>query len=79
MGLNTDTLERQLAIATGKLEDYVKQLDEKGVAAAARKRDSIWRKLDAARRALRNRVIAAEAVLAREAECAKRKEAATAE
>ena len=79
MGLNTDTLGRQLAIAAGKLEAYVKQLDENGVAAAARKRDSVWRKLDANRRALRNRVLAAEAVLAREAECLRRKEAAAAE
>lgn len=79
MGLSKDTLERQLAIATENLESHVKTLDEKGVAADVRKRDSVWRKLDAARRALRNRIIAAEAVLAREVECAKRKEAAAAE
>ena len=78
MGLNTDKLERQLAIAVGNLESHVKTLDESGVAADARKRDSVWRKLDANRRALRNRIIAAEAVLEREAECARRKEAAAA-
>jgi hypothetical protein len=79
MGLNTDTLERQLALAVEELESHIKTLDANGVAADARKRDSIWRKLDANRRALRNRILAAEAVLAREEECAKRKEAATAE
>lgn len=79
MGLNTDTLERQLALAVEELESHIKTLDANGVAADARKRDSVWRKLDANRRAIRNRIIAAEAVLAREAECAKRKEAATAE
>ena len=77
MGLNTDTLERQLSIATEKLEKRANALNEKGV--SDHSKDSAWRNLDANRRSLRKRIIAAEAVLAREAECASRKDAATAE
>lgn len=76
MGLNTDTLERQLSIATENLEKRASALNEKGV--TDHRKDSAWRSLDAARRSLRNRIIAAEAVLAREADCAQRKEAAAA-
>lgn len=79
MGLNTDTLERQLALAIEKLDIRNKELDTQGVAAEDRSTDSVWRKLDANRRALRNRISAAEAILTREAECAQRKEAAVAE
>ena len=79
MGLNRDTLERQLTIATEKLASHVKALDEKGVAAQDHRRDSQWRQLDANRRAVVKRIRAAEAVLAREAECASRKAAAAAE
>lgn len=77
MGLNTDTLERQLSLATEKLEQRANALNEKGV--TDHSKDSAWRSLDANRRSLRKRIIAAEAVLAREAECAKRKEGAAAE
>ena len=77
MGLNVDKLERQLSIATAKLEERANALKEKGV--TAHSKDSAWRSLDANRRSLRKRDIAAEAVLEREAECAKRKEAAAAE
>ncbi|MFP6764211.1 MAG: hypothetical protein VB858_11345 [Planctomycetaceae bacterium] len=78
MGLNKDTLERQLAIATEKLAGRVQELDEKNVTAENRRHDSQWRQLDASRRAVINRISAAEAVLAREAECAERKAAASA-
>lgn len=77
MGLNIDSLQRQLAIAVEKLETRAKALQDEGV--ADHQKDSAWRSLDADRRALRNRIIAAESVLAREAECAQRKEAAAAE
>ena len=79
MGLNTDTLERQLTIATEKLASRATALNEKGVAAEDHRRDSQWRQLDANRRAVVKRIRAAEAVLAREAECASRKAAAAAE
>lgn len=77
MGLNTDTLERQLSLATENLEKRANALKEKGV--ADHSKDSAWRSLDSTRRSLRKRIIAAKAVLARDAECAKRKEAASAE
>ena len=47
MGQTQDSLDRQLTIARGKLAQYVAVLDEKKVGEADRKRDSIWRNLDA--------------------------------
>ena len=79
MGQTQDSLDRQLTIARGKLAQYVAVLDEKKVGEADRKRDSIWRNLDAECRQIRTRMVAVDAVAAREAECAQRKEAATAE
>jgi len=79
MGQTQDSLDRQHAIARAELDKYIAVLDEKKVGEADRKRDPIWRNLDAACRQLRTRMIAVDAVAAREAECAQRKEAATAE
>jgi hypothetical protein len=79
MGQTQDSLDRQLAIAREELGKYVSILDEKKVTETERKRDPIWRNLDSKCRQVRTRMFAVEAVAAREAECAKRKEAATAE
>ena len=79
MGQTQDSLDRQLTIAQEKLAKYVSVLDEKKVSEADRKRDSIWRNLDADCRQLKSRMVAVSAVAAREAECAQRKEAAAAE
>jgi hypothetical protein len=79
MGQTQDSLDRQHAIAREKLDQYIAVLDEKKVGEADRKRDAIWRNLDANCRQLRTRMVAVNAVAAREAECAQRKEAAAAE
>tara|TARA_R110002072_G_scaffold13481_1_gene56711 strand:+ start:164830 stop:165069 length:240 start_codon:yes stop_codon:yes gene_type:complete len=79
MGQTQDSLDRQLTIAREKLAKYVSVLDEKKVAASDRKRDPIWRNLDANCRQIRTRLCAVDAVAAREAECLQRKEAAAAE
>ena len=78
MGQTQDSLDRQLVIAREKLASYVAILDEKKVAEAERKRDSIWRGLDAKCRQIRTRMVAVAAIAAREAECQQRKEAAAA-
>lgn len=79
MGQTQDSLDRQLTIAQEELAKYVSILNEKKVAEGDRKRDSIWRSLDSKCRGIRTRMVAVEAVAAREAECAQRKEAAAAE
>ncbi|MGZ0170865.1 MAG: hypothetical protein ACKVHE_15020 [Planctomycetales bacterium] len=79
MGQTQDSLDRQLTVAREELAKYVSILDEKKVEEGDRKRDSIWRNLDSKCRQVRTRMVAVDAVAAREAECAKRKEAATAE
>jgi|SaaInl4_100m_RNA_FD_contig_21_3697476_length_358_multi_5_in_0_out_0_1 hypothetical protein len=78
MPLGKDSLERQLATASANLDVHVKKLDEKGVAADQRKRDSIWRALESKVRSLKRRIIAVNAVAERDAECERRKEAAAA-
>lgn len=79
MGQTQDSLDRQLTIAQEKLAKYVSVLDEKKVGDADRKRDPIWRNLDADCRQLKSRMVAVAAIAAREAECVQRKEAAAAE
>jgi hypothetical protein len=79
MGQTQDSLDRQLTIAREELAKYVSILDEKKVEEGVRKRDPIWRNLDSKCRQIRTRMVAVDAVAAREAECAQRKEAATAE
>lgn len=79
MGLKKDALERQLKLATEKLESRSKALDEKGVASENRSKDSAWRSLDADRRAIINRINAANELLAREEEIAQKKAAAASE
>jgi hypothetical protein len=79
MGQTQDSLDRQLTIAREELARYVAILDEKKVEEGVRKRDPIWRNLDSKCRQIRTRMVAVDAVAAREAECAQRKEAATAE
>lgn len=79
MGQTQDSLERQLTIAREKLASYVSVLDEKKVTEADRKKDPIWRNLDSKCRQIRSRMVAVEAIAAREAECQQRKEAAAAE
>ena len=79
MGQTQDSLDRQLTIAREELAKYVAVLDEKKVEEGVRKRDAIWRNLDSKCRQIRTRMVAVAAVAAREAECAQRKEAATAE
>ena len=73
MPLSRAQLERQLAVATDDQAAWEKKLDEKGVAADARKKEPRWRNLDATRRQLKTRLGAVAAVEAREAEAAKRK------
>ncbi|MFT4555827.1 MAG: hypothetical protein ACKVII_17030 [Planctomycetales bacterium] len=79
MGQTQDSLDRQLTVAREELAKYVSILDEKKVAEGDRKRDPIWRNLDSNCRQVRTRMCAVDAVAAREAECAQRKEAAAAE
>lgn len=79
MGQTQNSLDRQLAIAREELAKYVSVLDEKKVAEGDRRRDPIWRNLDSKCRQIRSRMVAVDAVAAREAECRQRKEAATAE
>jgi hypothetical protein len=79
MGQTQDSLDRQLTIAREELAKYVAVLDEKKVEEGVRKRDPIWRNLDSKCRQIRTRMVSVDAVAAREAECAQRKEAATAE
>ena len=79
MGQTHDSLDRQLVIAREKLANYVSILDEKKVAEGQRKRDPIWRNLDSKCRQIRTRMVAVDAIAAREAECQQRKEAAAAE
>jgi len=79
MGQTQDSLDRQLTVAREELAKYVSILDEKKVAEGDRKRDPIWRNLDSKCRQVRTRMCAVDAVAAREAECAQRKEAAAAE
>ena len=79
MGQTQDSLDRQLVIAREKLANYVRILDEKKVAEGQRKRDPIWRNLDSKCRQIRTRMVAVDAIAAREAECQQRKEAAAAE
>ena len=79
MGQTRDSLERQLQIAREELAKYVSILDERKVDNALRKRDPIWRNLDSKCRQIKTRLVSVDALAAREAECLKRKEAATAE
>lgn len=79
MGQTQDSLDRQLQIAREALAKYVAILDEKGVEEGLRKKDPIWRNLDSKCRAVRTRMVAVKTLADREAECMKRKEAATAE
>ena len=74
MGLKTESLERQLALATEDLGRWVANLDAKGVSADSHRRDSRWRNLNAKCRALRHRMVAVNAIAEREAECARRRE-----
>ena len=73
MPLKKDNLERQLALATEDLEKRVKALDEKGVDAKARSKDSQWRSLNAKCRRIRNRLNTVASIAERDAECERRK------
>ncbi len=73
MPLKKDTLERQLALATKDLENFVKALDEKGVDTKARSRNSQWRSLNAKCRRIRHRIAVVGEIAERDAECERRK------
>lgn len=73
MPLKKDSLERQLALATEDLEKRVKALDEKGVDAKARSKDSQWRSLNAKCRRIRSRLNTVASIAERDAECERRK------
>ena len=72
-------LERQIETAKEHLATWEKTLDERGVAADARKKEPKWRHLDANRRQLITRLRAVQAVEEREKAAAERKAAAAAE
>ncbi|MBI1313837.1 hypothetical protein GC176_21295 [bacterium] len=74
MPLKTDTLQRQLALATEDLQKRVKVLDEKGVDAKGRSRDSQWRSLNAKCRRIRHRIAVVGEIAERDAECERRKQ-----
>lgn len=74
MPLKKDSLERQLALATEDLQNRVKALDEKGVDAKARSKDSQWRSLNAKCRRIRHRMAVVGQIAARDAECEQRKQ-----
>ena len=78
MGVGKEAVERRLALAQVYLDSCVKKLDEKGVAAKQRKRDSRWRSLESKTRSIKRRIHAVDAVAERDAECVRRKEAASA-
>lgn len=76
MPLKRSQLERQIAIAEEALAAWEKKLDERGVAADARKKEPKWRHLNGDRRQLVTRLHAVKAVEQREQEAAERKAAA---
>ena len=73
MGLTRNSIERQLEQSKELLGSRVSALDEKGVEAAARRRDPKWRHLDANCRQLNARLRAVVVVEKREVECGERK------
>jgi hypothetical protein len=78
MALGKETLQRQLAIARTDLAACEKSLDEKGVAANKRKRNSLWRNLESSCRDIVNRLNAVIVIQERDAECERRKAEAAA-
>jgi hypothetical protein len=79
MALGKETLERQLANARADLASCEKSLDENGVAADQRKRNSLWRNLESKCRDIVKRVNTVKAIEERDAECVRRKAEATAD
>ncbi len=78
MGQKRGTLEWQLSRASTELSSCEKDLDQKGIAADARKRNPKWRNLNARCRQLRNRINAVSRVEAINQEVLQRKTAAAA-
>ncbi|MFN0195504.1 MAG: hypothetical protein ACKVT0_02060, partial [Planctomycetaceae bacterium] len=66
-------LDRELEIANLKLAAWVKSLDGKGVEATARRRDPVWRSLNAKCKQLRVRLKAVANIAANDAEVARLK------
>lgn len=79
MPLKRDQLERQIEAAKEHVVAWEKTLDERGVAAADRRKEPKWRHLDANRRQLVTRLYAVAAIEQREKDVAERKAAAAAE
>lgn len=73
MPSNEATLKRLLDRATGEMADWIKVLDQAGVAAADRRKNPKWRQLNAAANAIRVRLKAVADVSARNADAQKRK------
>ena len=75
--MNRERIERQIKLAETALATVEKQLDDAKVPADQRRKQPKWRKAEADLRAVKRRLISVNAILAREAECAERKAAAT--
>ena len=73
MPLDRDTLERQLTSAQDALSACEKQLDEQGVAADKRRRNTRWRSLDSDRRKVINRLNSLSGKEARDEDARQRK------
>jgi len=73
MPLKRPTLEFCLSKATNELNLWVKKLEERGMDPKDYKRCPKWRHFNARCRQIRRRMIAVDAIAAREAECARRK------
>lgn len=79
MPMGQESLERQLALASAVLTNCVAKLDQKGVAADQRKRNSVWRGLESKVRTLKRRMNTVKAIAERDAECVRRKTEVAAE
>jgi len=66
MSLRRDKLERQLKNAEALVADYSKVLDEQNIAADQRKKHPKWRKLNAQRIQIVNRLISLKVIEDRE-------------
>ncbi len=72
MPLTRSQLERQISAAQEDLAAWEKKLDERGLAADARRKEPKWRKLDASCRQLKTRLYAVVAIEQREKDLAER-------
>lgn len=73
MSLNEATLKRQLGHANEDLSAWIKVLESQGIAKTDRRKDAVWRGLNAACNTIRTRLKTVAAIKTREEGAAKRK------